>query len=42
LLVEQHVPHFAHEGANRKFITVPEDDIIDFPTAGILTKITKT
>jgi hypothetical protein len=31
------------KGANRKFITVPEDDIIDLPNeAGILTKITKT
>jgi len=31
------------KGANRKFITVPEDDIIDLPTdAGTLTKVTKT
>jgi len=31
------------KGANRKFITVPEDDIIDLPNdAGILTKVTKT
>ena len=31
------------KGANRRFITVPEDDIIDLPNeAGILTKITKT
>lgn len=31
------------KGANRKFITVPEDDIIDLPNdAGILAKITKT
>jgi hypothetical protein len=30
------------KGANRKFITVPEDDIIDLPNeAGILTKVTK-
>ena len=31
------------KGANRKFITIPEDDIIDLPhEAGILTKVTKT
>ncbi|MCW5800203.1 MAG: hypothetical protein KIT40_17035 [Nitrospira sp.] len=31
------------KGANRKFITVSEDDVIDLPTeAGIRTKITKT
>ena len=31
------------KGPNRKFITVPEDDIIDLPNeAGILTKVTKT
>lgn len=31
------------KGANRKFITVPEDDILDLPNdAGILTKITRT
>jgi hypothetical protein len=31
------------KGANRKFITVPEDDIIDMPNEpGILTKVTKT
>ena len=31
------------KGANRKFITVPEDDIIDLPNeAGVLTKVTKT
>lgn len=31
------------KGANRKFITVPEDDIIDLPNEpGILTKVTKT
>jgi hypothetical protein len=31
------------KGANRKFMTVPEDDIIDLPTdAGILAKVTKT
>ena len=31
------------KGANRKFITVPEDDIIDLPNdAGIVTKVTKT
>jgi len=30
------------KGANRKFMTVPEDDIIDLPTdAGILAKVTK-
>lgn len=30
------------KGANRKFITVPEDDIIDLPNeAGILAKVTK-
>ncbi|BCA56845.1 hypothetical protein W02_39850 [Nitrospira sp. KM1] len=31
------------KGANRKFITVSEDDIIDLPhEADILTKVTKT
>ena len=31
------------KGTNRKFITVPEDDIIDLPSeASILTKVTKT
>ncbi len=31
------------KGTNRKFMTVPEDDIIDLPTeAGILAKVTKT
>ena len=31
------------KGANRKFITVPEDDIIDLPNeASILAKVTKT
>jgi hypothetical protein len=31
------------KGANRKFITVPEDDIIDLPNeATVLTKVTKT
>ncbi|ULA61003.1 MAG: hypothetical protein LZF60_280039 [Nitrospira sp.] len=31
------------KGANRKFITVSEDDVIDLPTeAGIRTKVTKT
>lgn len=31
------------KGANRKFITVSEDDIIDLPTeAGIRTRVTKT
>ncbi|HKY71671.1 MAG TPA: hypothetical protein VJL88_07105 [Nitrospira sp.] len=31
------------KGANRKFITVPEDDIIDLPNeASVLAKITKT
>jgi hypothetical protein len=31
------------KGANRKFITVPEDDIIDLSSeAGILAKVTKT
>lgn len=31
------------KGPNRKFITVPEDDIIDLPhEASILTKVTKT
>lgn len=31
------------KGANRKFITVSEDDIIDLPAeAGIRTKVTKT
>jgi hypothetical protein len=30
------------KGPNRKFITVPEDDIIDLPNeASILTKVTK-
>lgn len=30
------------KGSNRKFMTVPEDDIIDLPTdAGILMKVTK-
>lgn len=30
------------KGPNRKFITVPEDDIIDLPNeAGILAKVTK-
>jgi hypothetical protein len=30
------------KGSNRKFITVPEDDIIDLPNeAGILAKVTK-
>ena len=30
-------------GSNRKFITVPEDDIIDLPNdASILAKVTKT
>ena len=30
------------KGANRKFITVPEDDILDLPSeAGIQTKVTK-
>ena len=30
------------KGPNRKFITVPEDDIIDLPNeTGILTKVTK-
>jgi hypothetical protein len=30
------------KGSNRKFITVPEDDIIDLPNeAGILSKVTK-
>ncbi len=30
------------KGANRKFITVSEDDILDLPNdAGILTKVTK-
>jgi hypothetical protein len=30
------------KGPNRKFITVPEDDIIDLPhEAGILAKVTK-
>ena len=30
------------KGPNRKFITVPEDDILDLPNdAGILTKVTK-
>lgn len=31
------------KGANRKFITIPEDDIIDLPhESSILTKLTKT
>ncbi len=31
------------KGPNRKFITVPEDDIIDMPNeASVLTKVTKT
>jgi len=31
------------KGTNRKFITVPEDDIIDLPNeASIMTKVTKT
>ena len=31
------------KGSNRKFITVPEDDIIDLPNeAGILAKVAKT
>jgi hypothetical protein len=31
------------KGANRKFITVPEDDLIDLPNdAGTLAKVTKT
>lgn len=31
------------KGANRKFITVPEDDIIDLPNeASIMAKVTKT
>lgn len=31
------------KGQNRKFITVPEDDIIDLPNdAGILAKVTQT
>ncbi len=31
------------KGTSRKFITVPEDDIIDLPNeAGILSKVTKT
>lgn len=31
------------KGPNRKFITVPEDDIIDLPNeVSILTKVTKT
>jgi hypothetical protein len=31
------------KGANRKFITVPEDDIIDLPNeTSILTRVTKT
>ncbi len=30
------------KGPNRKFITIPEDDIIDLPNdAGILAKVTK-
>ena len=31
------------KGTNRKFITIPEDDIIDLPhESSILTKVTKT
>lgn len=31
------------KGSNRKFITLPEDDIIDLPNeATVLTKVTKT
>ena len=31
------------KGQNRKFITLPEDDILDLPNdAGILVKVTKT
>jgi hypothetical protein len=31
------------KGTNRKFITVPEDDIVDLPNeASILAKVTKT
>lgn len=31
------------KGTNRKFITIPEDDMIDLPSeASILTKVTKT
>jgi hypothetical protein len=31
------------KGSNRKFITIPEDDIIDLPNeSSILTKVTKT
>jgi hypothetical protein len=31
------------KGPNRKFITIPEDDIIDLPhESSILTKVTKT
>ena len=31
------------KGPNRKFITIPEDDIIDLPNeSSILTKVTKT
>ena len=31
------------KGSNRKFITIPEDDIIDLPSdAGIAAKVTKT
>jgi len=31
------------KGQNRKFITLPEDDILDLPNdAGILAKVTKT
>jgi len=31
------------KGQNRKFITLPEDDLLDLPTdAGILAKVTKT
>lgn len=31
------------KGSNRKFITVPEDDVIDLPNdASILAKVTKT
>lgn len=31
------------KGPNRKFVTIPEDDILDLPNeAGILAKVTKT
>ena len=31
------------KGTNRKFMTLPEDDILDLPNdAGILSKVTKT